>query len=274
MSTVAQADPRQLERRYAEVARALRDEIIDHYRDRGESLDTPAGRRTLDTNTTLAAQRGELLLRLLARCGGPAELRGLRVADLGCGFGALSLYLATAGADVTGIDPNVERQRVGARVAERLRLAATFRRGWLEDLVLPDAAFDIAVLNNSLCYIVARDERRRALQHTLRILVPGGWLVMRNPARMAPLDPFTGLPFVHQISPHLSARILRRRERPRSTVRLKTAGAASRELRREGFTSVRRQRIDQAWWLPPRYQHHTARRPVSLPTVAAPPKST
>ena len=239
-----------LERRFAEVARALRDEIIEHYRDRGERLDTPAGRRTLDTNTTLAAQRGELLMALLAQRGGPTDLRGLSVIDLGCGFGALSLYLATAGAEVLAIDPKDERQAVGARVAARLRLPATFRRGWLEDLVVAGEQFDLAVLNNSLCYIVARRERRRALDHTLRVLVPGGWLVMRNPARMAPLDPFTGLPFVHQIPPQIAARLLRRRRPSRSGVRLLTAGAASRELGRAGFTSVRRQRLDQKWWQP------------------------
>ena len=261
MNIVQQDDWSDLARRYAEVSRALRDEIIEHYRDRGEKLDTPSGRRTLDTNTTLAAQRGELLLRLLARQGGPTSVHGLRIVDLGCGFGSLTLYLATAGAAVLGIDPNADRHAVAARVAQRLRLQATFRRGWLEDLVLPDSQFDIAILNNSLCYVVARRERRRALHHTLRVLRPGGWLVMRNPARMAPLDPFTRLPLVHQIPPGMSAVLLRRRTPPRSVVRLHTSAAASRELRRAGFTSVRVQRIDQHWWLPPRYQHHTARRP-------------
>jgi len=48
--------------------------------------------------------------------------------------------------------------------------------------VLADEQFALAVLNNSLCYIVARRERVRALRHTLRVLVPGGWVVMRNPA--------------------------------------------------------------------------------------------
>ena len=161
---------------------------------------------------------------------------------------------------VVGIDPNVERQQVAARVAVRLRLTATFRRAWLEDLVLDDERFDIAILNNSLCYIVARRERRRALGHTLRVLAPGGTLVMRNPAWMAPLDPFTGLPLVHQVPPTVSAWLLARRRPPRSTVRLQTAGGASRELRRAGFVAVHCQRIDQEWWLPPRYQHHTARR--------------
>lgn len=250
-----------VDRRFAEVARALREEVVEHYRERGEDIDTPAGRRTLDTNTTLAARRGALLLELIARGGGPPDVAGLRVVDLGCGFGALALYLATAGAEVVGVDPNADRQQVAVRVAERLRLPATFRRGWLEDLVLPDASFDVAVLNNSLCYLVPRTERLRALRHVRRVLRPDGVLVTRNPARTAPLDPFTGLPLVHQLPPRVAARLLRHRTPPRSPVRLLTAGAASRELRRAGFTAVRAERVGQRWWLPPRYQHHVARAP-------------
>lgn len=250
-----------LDRDYAQVSRALRDGIIEHYRARAEDIDTPAGRRTLDTNTILAAQRGALLMRLLARRGGPTDLRGLRVADLGCGFGSLSLYLAVAGGEVVGVDPNVERADVSAAIAARLGLTARFRRGWMEDLTLDDTAFDLVVLNNSLCYVVDRADRRAALRHMLRIMRPGAWAALRNPARAAPLDPFTGLPLVHQLPPRVGRLLVRRRPQRRSDVRLLTAGAASRELRRAGFTGVRHERIDQPWWRPPRYQHHIARRP-------------
>jgi SAM-dependent methyltransferase len=250
-----------LDQRYAQVARELRDEIIEHYREREEDIDTPAGRLTLDTNTILAAQRGALLLRMLSRRGGPEDLSGLRVVDLGCGFGSLALYLAVAGADVVGIDPNIARASVAGRVAERLALPARFQRGWMEDLPLDDASFDIAVMNNSLCYVVDRVDRRSALRQASRVLRPGGWVLLRNPAWMAPTDPFTGLPFVHQLPPAVSRRLLRRRSRPRSPVRLLTGGGASRELRRSGLAGVRLELVDQPWWKPPRYQHHTARKP-------------
>ncbi len=51
---------------FAPVAHDLRDGIIEHYERRSESLDSPAGLVTLDTNSILAARRGRLLLRLLA----------------------------------------------------------------------------------------------------------------------------------------------------------------------------------------------------------------
>jgi SAM-dependent methyltransferase len=250
-----------VEQRFAPVAHELRDGIIEHYRDRGQRLDTEAGLRTLDTNSTLAPRRAGVLLEVLAAGGGPADVAGLRIADLGCGFGALSLYFAAAGAEVVGIDPHRARSAVSADIARRLSLAATFQLGWIDDLVLPSESFDLAVLNNSLCYIVPRAQRRRAMHHMLRILAPGGWVVMTNPSRAAPTDPFTGMPLIHQLPPGLARRLTRGRTPPRSHVRLLTAAGASRELRRAGFTSVRSHRVGGRSWIPSRYVHHAARRP-------------
>jgi SAM-dependent methyltransferase len=250
------------DRDFAPACRGLRDEIIEHYRDRGEAIDDEAGLRTLDTNSTLVPQRARLLIDLLARRGALDSVAGLDVADLGCGFGAISLYFASAGARVTGIDPNHERFQVGAAVAERLGLAAGFRRGWVEQAPLPDSAYDLVVLNNSLCYVTDRADRRRALAQALRICRPGGWVVIRNPSLGAPIDPFTGLPLVHQLPAPLARPLLRltARGRNRSRVRLLSAGAARRELRRAGFERVRLER-GVTGWRPGRYQHLTGRRP-------------
>jgi ubiquinone/menaquinone biosynthesis C-methylase UbiE len=248
------------EAHFAPIAHALRDHIIEHYRDRGLSLHDDAGLRTLDTNSTLAAQRAELLLEALGRAGRPIELAGSRVVDLGCGFGALSVYFAARGASVTGIDPNGERLEVGIAVAREFGLDASFRRGWLEDLVLPDQSVELAVLNNSLCYVVKRSDRRRALRNVHRVLVSGGQVVLRNPSRSAPLDPFTRLPLVHQVPPAVAQRLLSRRRPPRSPVRLRTAGGLSRELRRAGLADVHAVNVGESRLRPPRYQHHVAAR--------------
>ena len=248
------------ERTFAPVCRALRDGIIEHYRDRGEAIDDEAGLRTLDTNTTLVPQRGRLLVEM-ARGRGLGSLAGLEVADLGCGFGAIALYLASLGARVTGLDPKAERFAVGAAVAAELGLPACFRRGWVEEAPLPDASFDLLVFNNSLCYVTEPSDRRAALRHAFRIARPGAWLAMRNPSIGAPLDPFTGLPLVHQLPARLASPALRlsARGRTRSQVRLMTAGAARRELRAAGFSAVRVER-HAGERRPGRYQHLTARR--------------
>jgi SAM-dependent methyltransferase len=245
--------------RFAPVAHALRDGIIEHYRDRGQSIHDDAGIRTLDTNSLLAASRGALLLNALQHTAPAPDLSAMRVADLGCGFGALSLYFAVCGAHVVGVDPNGERFQVGAQVAREFRLQATFQRGWLEDLVLPTSGVDLAVLNNSLCYVVGRRERLRGLSHVQRILAPEGRVVLRNPSRSFPVDPFTGVPLVQLLPPRVTQLLLRRRVPPRSPVRLRTSGGLKRELRRAGLRDVRTVRLDQPWWRPPRYQHHVAR---------------
>lgn len=247
---------------FAPVCRRLRDRIIEHYWQRREAIDDDAGRRTLDTNTTLVPQRAELLLELVARRSGRDSLEGLDVADLGCGFGAMSLYFASAGARVVGVDPNHERLAVGGNVARELGLPATLRRGWFEALPLPDASFDLVVLNNSLCYVTERSDRRWALANALRVLRPGGWLVMRNPSLGSPLDPFTGLPVVHQLPGVLAAPFQRQSAlgRTRTKVRMISARSARREVRRAGFAEVRVERGAHER-RPSRYQHITARRP-------------
>jgi SAM-dependent methyltransferase len=247
---------------FATVCRRLRDEIIEHYWARGERIDDEAGLRTLDTNSTLVPQRASLLLALLSRRTGHGSLAGLEVADLGCGFGAMSLYFANAGARVTGVDPNEERLEVGATVARELSLEASFRRGWFEALPLPDSAYDLVVLNNSLCYVTERSDRRWALANARRIARPGGWIVLRNPSMGAPLDPFTGLPIVHQLPGRLVRPLLKLtpRGRGRSRVKLMSGMAARRELRRAGFAEVRLERGSNERW-PSRYQHLTAKRP-------------
>ena len=67
----------------------------------------------------------------------------------------LSLYFAARGATVIGIDPIGSRLEVGRAVAAEHGLRAEFETGRMEALELDDASFDLAVQNNSLCYIVS-----------------------------------------------------------------------------------------------------------------------
>ncbi len=223
---------------FAPIAHDLRDVIIEHYERRSESLDTPAGLVTLDTNSMLAARRGRLLLRLLAEQGaGPVA--GRRVLDLGAGFGALSLYFAHLGAEVVAVDPNEQRLEVAVEIAERRGLAMRAVVAHAQSLPLEDSSVDLVVANNSLCYIVDQDAGRAALGEVLRVLRPGGWLIVRNPNRLHPRDQFTRLPLLGVLSPSLAQCVVARLGRHRSKVRLQSAGAAVRQLRAAGFSEVR-----------------------------------
>ena len=97
-----------------------------------------------------------------------------RVADIGAGPGAYSLWLAERGYVV------VARDLVPLHV-EQLRRAATRRRvvvdaevGDARDLDLPDGAADAVLLFGPLYHLQNREGRVQALREASRIVVPGG----------------------------------------------------------------------------------------------------
>jgi SAM-dependent methyltransferase len=247
---------------FAPLAHDLRDEVIAHYERNGEPLDTPAGLRTLDTNSVLAPDRARLLLRLLAEQGAES-IAGRRVLDLGAGFGALALYFAHLGADVTAVDPNAQRMQVSLTLARRHGLTLSTTAAPAQSLPFPDGHFDFVVANNSLCYIVAHGARREALAEIRRVLRPGGWLAMRNPNRLHPRDQFTGLPLLPLLPPALARRVVRAVGRHRSEVKLTSPAGAMLELRRAGFRNVRfgTETGQRAKALVSGYHHVLARRP-------------
>jgi SAM-dependent methyltransferase len=251
-------------RSFAPVATALRDEVIEHYERIGSHLNTPAGLRTLDTNSLLVAERGRLLIRLLAE-EGSGPICGKTLLDLGAGFAALSTYFAHLGADVIAVDPYPDRMSVGASVADRHALTIRTIAAHADALPIATQSVDIVVANNVFCYMVDRRKRLAALDEVARVLVPGGWLVSRDPNRITPFDPFTGLPFVSLMPPRLATSMMRLLGRHRSHVRLTSPSAAARELRRAGFTQVRvqpiaRQRLGRRFG---RYHHVVARLPAA-----------
>jgi SAM-dependent methyltransferase len=253
-------------RDFTPIADSLRSRVIEFYAERGESLEGPGGINTLETNSGFVERRATPLLETLRRVTGRDSIEGLRVSDLGCGFGALSVFFAGQGAIVTGIDPIADRLEVGRAVAAEHDLPVEFSQGQMEKLEFADESFDLAFQNNSLCYIVDRAGRRSALTETARVLRPGGFVVIRNPNRWNPRDQFTGLPLIQLLPAHAATRLAERLGRPRSEVRLVSPLEAVRELRRAGFGDVTLAASPASRWPPfmkpiARYQHLVARRP-------------
>lgn len=102
-----------------------------------------------------------------------SEVPASRVLDLGCGTGRLALALAAAGHHVTGVDP--ARASVEAARAKPGADQVT----WIEgtSAVLPDAAFDTAVMTSHVAqYFLTDEDWAGVLADLHRALVPGGRL--------------------------------------------------------------------------------------------------
>lgn len=111
-------------------------------------------------------------------------LEGVRVVDLGCGFGWFCRWARQAGADaVLGLDLS-ESMLARARTMTD-DPGITYRRADLEDLDLPAAGFDLAFSALALHYI---EDLPGLLGRICRALVPGGHLVasLEHPILTAP----------------------------------------------------------------------------------------
>jgi ubiquinone/menaquinone biosynthesis C-methylase UbiE len=115
------------------------------------------------------------------------DLRGLKVLDLGCGFGWFCRWARQQGAaQVVGIDVS-ERMLARARVTTQ-DTAITYTRADMEHLQLPLASFDVVYSSLALHYI---EHLHDLLSAVYRSLVPGGRLVfsVEHPMFTAPADP-------------------------------------------------------------------------------------
>lgn len=105
-------------------------------------------------------------------------LPGARVADVGCGDGALVRVMTRGGAQVLGIEPG-ERQLERARAAEPAG-DETYIAAAGEALPLPDACLDCLIYFNALHHVPV-DRQAAALQEAARVLKPGGLLYVQEP---------------------------------------------------------------------------------------------
>jgi ubiquinone/menaquinone biosynthesis C-methylase UbiE len=114
-------------------------------------------------------------------------VRGLKVVDLGCGFGWFCRWARESGAaQVLGIDVS-EKMLARARSATP-DAAVTYTRADLEHLELPPAAFNLAYSSLAFHYI---EDFRGLMAKVHRSLDAGGRLVfsVEHPIFMAPSDP-------------------------------------------------------------------------------------
>ncbi len=91
--------------------------------------------------------------------------RGLRVLEVGSGFGDLLVYLRSRGCAVLGTDPSP------AAAAKAREYGIDVRVGTLRELALPSRAFDVIVMSHSLEHVPDPNDE---LAEAARLLAPGG----------------------------------------------------------------------------------------------------
>ncbi|MGX9888560.1 class I SAM-dependent methyltransferase [Streptomyces sp. NPDC002276] len=142
-----------------------------------------AGERTGPRDGTVLADFAELVNR-----GG----RGGQVADLGCGPGRTTAYLASLGLDVLGLDLSGSMLAIARRENPDL----TFRQGSMLDLDIPDGALAGAVSWYSSIHTPV-DELPSLFAEFHRVLAPGGHLLIAFQAGDQPLT--LDRPFGHPV---------------------------------------------------------------------------
>ncbi len=93
--------------------------------------------------------------------------------DLGCGSGWLSIYLARAGFQVTGLDVAPRAIELARAWAEEESLKIQFDIGDLAELSYPGSSFD-AVVANSIFEHLNLELARQTVKRLRELLVAGG----------------------------------------------------------------------------------------------------
>jgi SAM-dependent methyltransferase len=107
------------------------------------------------------------------------------IADIASGTGIFTRMLLENGNPVVGVEPNDEMRRAGERLLESYSAFASIA-GTAEATTLPDHSVDIATAAQAAHWF----DREKARREFVRILKPGGWLVLLWNERRTDSTPF------------------------------------------------------------------------------------
>ena len=119
-------------------------------------------------------------MKWFGRMAGPWS--GQRVLDLGCGGGFMAETIATAGADVIGVDPALPAIEAARDHAAERQLKISYEVGRAEAIPLSDASVDRVVCVDVFEHV---DDLRQCCREIARVLKPGGLLLFDTVNRTA-----------------------------------------------------------------------------------------
>jgi SAM-dependent methyltransferase len=103
---------------------------------------------------------------------------GMRVLDLGCGYGRFSLPLARLGCDVTALDGSGTQLELARAAAEAEGLRLSFVQADMRELDMVDRFDVVLLLGTALGYVEDPGGDQVAVRAAARALAPGGRLVV------------------------------------------------------------------------------------------------
>jgi SAM-dependent methyltransferase len=127
-------------------------------------------------------------------CGNPTMLAQLSpgevVLDLGSGAGLdvlLSARRVSPGGHAYGVDMTDEMLALANAHKEKARVSnATFLKGTIENVPLPDGSVDVVISN---CVINLAEDKGAVIKEAFRLLRPGGRFAVADMVEVEPLDP-------------------------------------------------------------------------------------
>lgn len=104
-----------------------------------------------------------------------APLDGKRILDVGCGFGMYVRHFRAYSSEVWGVDVDPEKVTEASQTLPNIQVAPA------ERLPFPDGFFDVVLLHEVLEHV---DDDRQSVAEAVRVLAPGGRLVIFVPNRL------------------------------------------------------------------------------------------